>query len=405
VRAFEELGRAVEAAWGARDFDERAFPGVAAAALRERQIHRAIGAADVLHWLLAAPELLSQHDLGATFGDPPITVYRGRRFFIETILWLEGSTVIHRHAFSGAFQVLDGSSLHTRYAFDVRRRVSARLLVGDLRLREAEVLERGAVTEIDADLIHGLFHLDTPSASVVVRTGRESDIGPAFAYFPPSVAEDPLAARDEVTVRRRQGLRFARRAFPSEYPALAASAIATSDLHTAYVVLRDAFHGRGDPAALGPLVEATKRRHGAVASDLLASIQQQLRDHKLGRLQAGERDADRRLFLTLLRNLPDRDAIYATLRQLRPGSDPRERVVAWALALSGVGAIGVNLADPLNRQIFEALLDGSEGDALLARLGEAFTPDEVSAAAPRLLRHAARIRETALAPLFCSRSA
>ncbi len=75
-------------------------------------------------------------------------------------------------------------------------------------------------------------------------------------------------------------------------------------------------------------------------------------------------------------------------------------MLGWARSLSGVDAIGVNLADPLNWQLFEALLDGCSGDTLLARLREAFDPDEVGAAAPRLLRHAARIRETALLPLF-----
>ena len=406
MRVFEELGRAIEAAWEARDFDERAFPAVAAAALRERQAHRETGAAEVLRRLLGAPDLLVQHDLAATFGAPPITVNRGRRFFIATLLWTEGSTVIHRHPFSGAFQVLDGSSLHTRYAFAVRRRVSARLLVGDLSLLEAAHLARGAVAEITEDLIHGLFHLETPSATVVVRTGREADLGPAFAYLPPSVAEDPLAARDEVTVRRRQALRFARRAFPSEYPALAASVLAGSDLHTTYVVLRDAFHGGGgDPGPLAALVEAAKRRHGAVVDDLLASIRQQLRDHKLARLYARERDEGRRLFLALLRNLPDREAIYAVVREMRPGCDPRAEVLAWARSHSGTDAIGVDLADPLNLRIFEALLDGCAGEALLARLGEAFDPEEVAAAGPRLLLHAERIRETSLAPLLRVRSA
>jgi hypothetical protein len=397
---FQELGQGIEAAWSARDYDERAFPALAAAALSARQIQRQLGARDVLRWLLAAPGLPLQHDLPAAFGQPPITVFRGRRFFVDVNLWREGSTAIHRHGFSGAFQVLDGSSLHARYAFDVRRRVSARLLLGDLRLLDAEVEARGTVTEITHDLVHCLFHLETPSASIVVRTGREDDVGPQFSYLPPHVAEDPFSTSDPITVRRRQGLGFARRSYPAEYAELAAGVIEGSDLHTAYLVLKDAFHGPGAADHAAGLAAVARRRHGPVMDELVASIRQQLRDEKLARLYRNEKDPDLRFFLGLLRNLPDRRSIYAVLRRRSPEIDPRERVLAWMRVLSGVDAIGVDLGDSLNARIVEALLDGSADEALLARLAEGFSADEVRSAAPRLLRHAGRIRETSLFPLF-----
>src|SRR5689334_19691162 len=102
---FHDLGHTIESAWSARDYDERAFPAVAAAALREAELHRRLGAGDLVRWLLAAPGLVPQHDLPAVFGHPPITMFRGRRFLIDAILWREGSTAVHRHGFSGAFQV------------------------------------------------------------------------------------------------------------------------------------------------------------------------------------------------------------------------------------------------------------------------------------------------------------
>src|SRR5262245_60676181 len=124
MQIFQELGSTIEDAWRARDYDELAFPDIAARALERRRLHREIDHGDVLRWLLGAPDIPLQEDLAAGFGDPPVSVYRGRRFFIQVIFWLAGSTVIHRHGFSGAFMVLEGSSLHTRYTFTPRRRVS-----------------------------------------------------------------------------------------------------------------------------------------------------------------------------------------------------------------------------------------------------------------------------------------
>ena len=145
MRDFDELGARVERAWEGADLDERAFPRIAAGALREARLHERLGAADVVRWVLAAPALPEQGDIEATFGDPPVTVYQGRRFHAQVLLWREGSTATHRHGFCGAFAVLEGSSLHARYAFEERRRVSSRMSIGDLRLLDADVLERGHV--------------------------------------------------------------------------------------------------------------------------------------------------------------------------------------------------------------------------------------------------------------------
>jgi hypothetical protein len=34
---------------------------------------------------------------------------------IEALFWVDGTTSIHQHSFSGAFQVLAGKSIHSRY--------------------------------------------------------------------------------------------------------------------------------------------------------------------------------------------------------------------------------------------------------------------------------------------------
>ena len=58
------------------------------------------------------------------------------------------------------------------------------------------------------------------------------------------------------------------------------------------------------------------------------------------------------------------------------------------------------VSDELNRLLFEALLDGCSPDETRARLVRVYDAAEVEAAAEGLARHAARMHETLLRPLF-----
>jgi hypothetical protein len=399
MQLFDALGSRIEEAWHRLDYDEARFPAVAAAALREAPPSASIDHREVLRWTLERAVLPPQDDLDATFGDPPITVHQGRRFFIQVILWMEGSTSIHRHGFSGAFHVLDGQSLHARYTFEEHRRVSSRMRLGALRLEGAEILARGATVEITQDLAHALFHLDTPSATVVVRTYHEEEAGPQYDYRPPGLALDPFH-KDPTLIRKLQALRFARRAEDPAWAELAAGLVARSDLQTCFAVLSLAQLGPGEPARMGPLLDAARRRHGDVVDTLAAALHEELRQRKLQRLRATQKDAALRFFLALLQNLPDRASILAQVERRYPASEARAQVAAWALALSGIDAIGVDLRDELTRHLFGALLDGASLEQTLERLERVFGPAQVRAQADAIARQRARIRRTALEPLF-----
>jgi hypothetical protein len=401
MKVFDDLGARVEEAWRRVDYDEARFPSVATEALAEVSPAASVGHAAVLDWLFAAPALPHQDDLDAKFGHPPITVFAGPRFYVQVLMWIEGSTSIHRHGFSGAFQLLDGTSLHARYRFDARRRISARMHLGDLRLERAELLAPGAVVPITHDLIHALFHLEVPSATVVVRTCSDDDAAPQYDYRPPCLAINPFD-RDPVLIRKIQGLAFARRADPARFVERAAALAERSDLETCFEVLVEARRGPtpGGAAGLAPLLDAARRRHGPVIDELSAVVQEGLRDRKLRRLRAAQKEPDLRFFLALLQNLPDRGAIFEMVGQRYPGAPPRARVEAWVRALSGVDAIGVDLDDELTRHLFGALLDGCSPDETRARLSEVFAPTDVAAQADAIARHRERIRRTALAPLF-----
>ncbi len=401
MHAFDELGEAVADAWAREDHDERAFPAIAAALLRDHDVPGRIDAEDVLRWLLGARALPRQDDLGAMFGDLPVTVYAAPRFYVQVIFWLDGSTALHRHAFGGAFQVLAGSSVHARYRFTRERRVNASLLVGDVHLEHASLLARGAVAAIEHDLIHSLFHLETPSATIVVRTRGDRDALPQYDYLPPHVAHDPAGA-DAPTVRREQALALLRRERRADWPAIAADVIARSDLHAGFRHLLGASRGRASAAEVASLVEALRARHGPVAGPIAASLREDARRRAVLRLRARlpADDADGRFFLALLASLPDRASILAAVAQRHPADPPERLVFAWIDALSGVDRLGVDLGDPLNRALVPLLLEGCTPEERRARLGHIFDPETVEAQATAIDRHVERVRSTLLAPLL-----
>src|SRR5690349_21332499 len=98
MEIFEKLGEELEDAWREHDYNEDIFPGLAADALRRVDIPSKLSAWDVIEWTLTQSELPPQKDPGARFGDPPITLFVGPRFYIDVYFWLDGTTQIHQHS-------------------------------------------------------------------------------------------------------------------------------------------------------------------------------------------------------------------------------------------------------------------------------------------------------------------
>ena len=188
----EAFALALDAAFERIDFDARTFPALAGRALREAALPDRLAAADVVRFVLEDPALPEQDDLDSRFGQPAITLFHGRRFYIQVLFWVDETTSIHEHGSSGAFQVLQGTSVHSEYELAVERVVDAHLQIGDVRFRRATLLGRGEVVEITNALAHNLFHLDHPSATLVVRTYSEPAAQPQFTSHPPHVAIDPF---------------------------------------------------------------------------------------------------------------------------------------------------------------------------------------------------------------------
>ena len=167
----DQFGRALDAEWSAQNYDPDRFPPLAVDHLLAAGLHREMRPSDILSWALRG-DLPAQFDQRSAFGQPPITMFRARRFVIDALFWLDATTNIHDHAFSGAFQVLAGSSIETNFGFQVSRGVDGQMFFGQLDVLESALRSRvetsGAIT-IGSSYIHGLFHLERPSVTIPIR--------------------------------------------------------------------------------------------------------------------------------------------------------------------------------------------------------------------------------------------
>lgn len=328
---FTELGRGVLAQWKRRNFALDLFPEIARAALEARRPCDHVDVHELLRDFLLQDEQPFQTQSG--FGQPELVVYDDPRFYIQVLFWLEGTTDIHQHKFSGAFHVLNGSSIHSRFDFLEPQAISAHLRVGRLRMSETQLLETGSTVPIfsGAHYVHSLFHLDTPSATVVVRTHSDPGTGPQFTYLPPHLAVDPFH-HDALTQRRKQVLDLLEQTEHPSYPELLTEMLAELDFERGFFILQNAV---GHLRALGCWQDAWEvfaGKHGALADFVAPTLEEIIRRDALVEMRRSIVETEHRFFLALLLNVPDRPRILELVGQRLPGN-PVETILRWGSEL------------------------------------------------------------------------
>ena len=322
---FQELGRHVLARWKQRNFSLTAFPSIAREALLERNPSEALDVSELLRDFLLNDE--QPHQSHSGFGEPELIVFDHPAFYIQILCWLDGTTDIHQHKFSGAFHVLAGSSLHSQFEFQDAESITAHMRVGNVVLQETNLLESGATVEITSgrDFIHALFHLDTPSMTVVVRTHSDPGTGPQFTYLPPHLAIDPFHT-DALTLRRKQILDMLERTDDPGYPELVVEMLEDLDFERGFLVLQN---GVGHLRNMGFWDEAWQvfaARHGRLAEFVLPSLDEIIRRDALSALRRVVVDPDHRFFLALVLNISEPARLHAMLALRYPKTAPAKLI-------------------------------------------------------------------------------
>jgi hypothetical protein len=341
---FKELGDAVRERWKRENFALAAFPEIARAALEERPPARHVDLAALMRDFLLSDEQPFQTD--SDFGEPELVAYSHPRFYIQLLFWMDGTTAIHQHEFSGAFHVTHGSSIHAHYAFERAQPVTPHLRVGDLRMTKIELLEAGRTVPIVSghQTIHSLFHLDSPSVTVVVRTQHDPGTGPQFSYLPPHVAFDPQSG-DKLTARRLQLLDVLNRAEDPAYADLVSEMVTELDFERGFSVLRHCVADLRDLGQWDPVLRTFERKHGALAAGVGATLKEDLRRDVIKSMRGTIVEPEHRFFLALLMNVPTRDDLLALVAQRFPDEAPDAIVLRWVEELTEASDHGVTILD------------------------------------------------------------
>jgi hypothetical protein len=330
----DELGRHVEAAWKRADYDAGKFPDIARSALERYAPSRSFEIASFSRWLATAP--IPRQRMESEFGEPQVRLFAGTGFHIEALFWVDGTTSVHRHGFSGAFQVLHGGSLHTQFTFAPRNASDDRRVVfGNLDLSATELLQRGDTrTILPGDgLIHSLFHLERPSTTLVVRTNSKLNIGPQYRYLSPGLAYDPHV-RDERLSRLLEVFVALYRAGSPERQRAVGDFLEQAELYPSILALAELANTRNRD--FEPLLAQVCRRHSEAAGSLTPAFVELRRRHLVIQRRHSVHQPPHRFLLALLLNLERRDHILHLVESRFPGTNPVDTVMTWIEEMSHI---------------------------------------------------------------------
>jgi hypothetical protein len=403
MELFQKLGAEIESAWREENYNEDVFPDLAAAALIRADLPSKLSAWEVIEWTINQSELPPQKDPGGTFGDPPITLFVAPRFYIDVYFWLDGTTQIHQHGFCGAFQVLLGSSIHSWYEFDRTEGVNAFLETGEMDLKVCELLKVGDVQQIFAgrQYIHSLFHLDQPSATIVIRTEKSPLHLPQFSYHKPYIALDPFFDH-QTTTKKLQSLVPLFRVDHPDTDRIVGEMLETADFQTSLAVLSlvhshlsgghlgQLFNLEGPATRFASFVDIVVRRHGTKAERLNEIFEHRDRQNDLIRRRGYVTNPEHRFFLALLLNVEGREKILSLVKTRFPDADPISKILDWTFELAQTRVVGINTPNALGLEnfgdidltILESLLRGKSETEILDGLSAEYGTEKLVEADP-----------------------
>lgn len=354
---FADLGERVEARWRAHDYADAMLPPIAEEELLRRPPHEHVSPWDLAQVGRNPGRMLEQGAAG--FGQPPLAVWGSGNMYIELLYWSTSTTAIHQHSFSGAFAVLEGSSVHTQYRFRPDQEVSDHFHIGRLTWTASEFLPRGAVRAIQSGprFIHALFHLENPSVSVVVRNYHDEGAPPQMGYAHPGIGiEDALA--DPRLVRALELYRMlvdVGRVRDAEQ--IVRGIVGGADLMAVFLALA----AIGDTAAERPIAQRVRERaherHGAVVDTMTAAIANEAEARRFTLLRSRVTDPDLRFFLALLLVVPTPAALRRLVAERVPGQEFATTVIRWLTALAEINAFTSPL-DAIQLRLLEHMMRG-----------------------------------------------
>ncbi len=340
---FKDLGLSVHSRWKSENFSLASFPEIAREALAEKPPSEHVDLAAFTQEFLLNDDQPTQSHSG--FGEPELVVYDDPRFYMQMLFWMDGTTDIHQHEFSGAFHVMAGSSIHSRFSFENPQPVSAHLRVGTLKVQEITLLDCGATVPIISGNthIHSLFHLDSPSVTVVVRTQSDPGTGPQFTYLPPHLAVDPFQ-QDSLSTRRKQLLDTMELAGDPAYSGLVLEMLESLDFERGLFILQNGFGHLHNLGEWENALKVFKRKHGRIADFVEPTLEEIVRRDRIVEFRRSFTEIEHRFFLALLVNVADQKNLLDLVSQRYEGP-AADTVMTWVEEITEYSEFGTTILD------------------------------------------------------------
>ncbi|MFF2548714.1 hypothetical protein ACFVUY_39995 [Kitasatospora sp. NPDC058063] len=347
--------------WRRSDNTPESFPSIAARAISDGLAREPVTGNDVLHWVLDGAELPFQPRLDETFGQPPVTLYHDGEFQLDALFWVQSSTDVHAHGFSGAFAVLDGQSVHTRFKFAETHRVDEHFMIGRVVATDAELLDVGAVHEIHQGpaLIHSVVHLGCPSVTLVARTCAHSTPIPEYAYFPPAIALDP-SKDDRLRTRTVQLIRMLIRSGATGLGRTVETLIARCDVHTAFLVVRELSRNAAASALVPAALGWSDARWPGVAGPFGDAVVAGLRHAGAVTLLHRITEPDYRVVLGALAALDEPSQLRGFLQKYA-AAETESLIAGFVRAVRETGALNIPAERPFDHMMLRPLAGEAAG--------------------------------------------
>ena len=396
---FEKLGQTVLERWQQQNFSLEVFPELSRIAIDEATPSKNVDIDELIYEFLSSDQQPFQSESG--FGQPELIAFNDTRFYIQILFWLDGTTEIHQHEFSGAFHVLRGSSVHSEFDFVGARSVTPHIRIGDLHAKRIELLETGRTVPITSgrECIHSLFHLDTPSITVVIRTHHDPGTGPQYNYLPPHIAINPLHS-DPLTSRRKQLLDVLESIDAPHYSTFVNEMMESFDFERGFNMLRHAMPRLKELDSLDEVLTTFQKRHGELAAGVPDTLDECLRREKISQMRHFIVNPEHRFFLALLMNVQNRKDIFALISKRFTDSSPINTILGWAEELMEPNDFGMCLLDAYFPESFDIEIE-EQPHLFIVALKHALEENVESKASTDDLREIqAALMGSCLSPLF-----
>ncbi len=242
------------------------------------------------------------------FSDLQLILYADEQVEVQLLYWLSATTSVHNHGFDGAFRVIEGRSIHSRFEFTPAFEERDGLVLGQLSLTETELLEPGAIRRISSGFenIHSVYHLGFPSVTLLIATARSNPKCATYEFRGGGVAVD-RSKTDLLVIRQVQALRILART-GAPFVSQLISWMELNGPSAAYWGLRalDPEISALDTADRSAL-EAALFKHPELAM-VLHAIRREKIIARLVNLRTAISDETARLILALFMNVPDAGA-------------------------------------------------------------------------------------------------